>query len=53
MRAQQGAGQGPALAGRGEVVAGLNRLGVTPRDLITILQMIKAVGALDAEIIAQ
>jgi flagellar P-ring protein precursor FlgI len=37
----------------GEVVAGLNRLGVTPRDLITILQMIKAVGALDAEIIAQ
>ncbi|MGN7611757.1 flagellar basal body P-ring protein FlgI [Magnetococcales bacterium HHB-1] len=34
----------------GELVAGLNRLGVTPRDLITILQTIKASGALQAEL---
>ncbi|MBM3618072.1 MAG: flagellar basal body P-ring protein FlgI [Alphaproteobacteria bacterium] len=33
-----------------ELVAGLNSLGVTPRDLITILQTIKAAGALQAEI---
>ncbi len=37
----------------GEVVGGLNALGVAPRDLITILQMIKAAGALDAEIVVQ
>ncbi len=37
----------------GEVVGGLNQLGVAPRDLITILQMIKAAGALDAEIVVQ
>jgi flagellar P-ring protein precursor FlgI len=37
----------------GEVVGGLNQLGVSPRDLITILQMIKAAGALDAEIVVQ
>jgi len=34
----------------GEVVAGLNALGVGPRDLISILQAIKAAGALQAEI---
>jgi flagellar P-ring protein precursor FlgI len=33
-----------------ELVAGLNALGVGPRDLITILQAIKAAGALQAEI---
>lgn len=33
-----------------ELVAGLNSLGVTPRDLITILQTIKAAGALQADI---
>ncbi|MGH1479883.1 MAG: flagellar basal body P-ring protein FlgI [Geminicoccales bacterium] len=33
-----------------ELVAGLNALGVSPRDLITILQAIKAAGALQAEI---
>jgi flagellar P-ring protein precursor FlgI len=33
-----------------DLVAGLNALGVTPRDLITILQTIKAAGALQAEI---
>lgn len=34
----------------GELVAGLNALGVGPRDLITILQTIKAAGALQADI---
>jgi flagellar P-ring protein precursor FlgI len=33
-----------------ELVAGLNALGVSPRDLISILQAIKAAGALQAEI---
>ena len=33
-----------------ELVDGLNSLGVTPRDLISILQAIKASGALQAEI---
>ena len=33
-----------------DLVAGLNALGVTPRDLITSLQTIKAAGALQAEI---
>ncbi len=33
-----------------ELVAGLNALGVGPRDLVTILQTIKAAGALQAEI---
>ncbi len=33
-----------------ELVAGLNALGVAPRDLITILQTIKAAGALQADI---
>lgn len=33
-----------------ELVTGLNRLGVRPRDIITILQAIKAAGALQAEI---
>lgn len=34
-----------------DLVAGLNSLGVGPRDLITILQTIKAAGAIQAEII--
>jgi flagellar P-ring protein FlgI len=34
----------------GEVVRALNTLGVTPRDLIGILQSIKAAGALQAEL---
>ncbi|MBL4616978.1 MAG: flagellar basal body P-ring protein FlgI [Robiginitomaculum sp.] len=33
-----------------DLVAGLNALGVTPRDMIAILQSIKAAGALQAEI---
>lgn len=34
----------------GELVKGLNSIGVSPRDLITILQSIKASGALQAEL---
>jgi flagellar P-ring protein FlgI len=33
-----------------DLVTGLNKLGVGPRDIITILQAIKAAGALQAEI---
>ena len=33
-----------------ELVSGLNALGIGPRDLITILQAVKAAGALQAEI---
>lgn len=35
----------------GDVVRGLNALGVTPRDLISILQAIKAAGALQADLV--
>ena len=35
----------------GEVVRSLNALGVTPRDLISILQSIKSAGALQAELV--
>ena len=34
-----------------EVVAGLNALGVSPRDMIDILKSIKAAGALHAEFV--
>jgi flagellar P-ring protein precursor FlgI len=34
----------------GQLVGGLNALGVTPQDLIAVLQAIKASGALDAEL---
>ncbi|MEW5847927.1 MAG: flagellar basal body P-ring protein FlgI [Myxococcota bacterium] len=40
----------PATATVQELVQALNALGVTPRDLISILQAIKAAGALDAEL---
>ena len=33
-----------------ELVDGLNSLGISPRDLIAILQAIKAAGALQADI---
>jgi flagellar P-ring protein precursor FlgI len=33
-----------------DVVRGLNAMGVTPRDLIQILQTIKAAGALQADL---
>jgi flagellar P-ring protein precursor FlgI len=40
-------GEGVPLS---ELVAGLNALGVSPRDLIAILQALKSSGALQAEI---
>lgn len=40
-------GSGASLA---SLIAGLNALGLTPRDMISILQTIKAAGALQAEI---
>jgi flagellar P-ring protein precursor FlgI len=33
-----------------QLVNGLNALGVTPRDMISILQALKAAGAIQAEI---
>jgi len=51
--AEEGPGQAvalPATATVDELAKALNLLGVTPRDLIAILQAIKAAGALDAEI---
>lgn len=39
----------PATASVGDVVAALNAVGATPRDIITILQAMKAAGALHAE----
>src|SRR3989339_867943 len=41
----------PGTSTIGELVRGLNSLGVKPRDLISILQSIKAAGALQAELI--
>ena len=41
---------GPSLS---DVVAGLNALGVSPRDMIDILKSIKAAGALHAEFIVR
>jgi len=40
----------PARVNIGELVRALNALGVTPRDMIAILQAIKAAGALQAEL---
>ncbi|NCN40154.1 flagellar basal body P-ring protein FlgI [bacterium] len=40
----------PTGATLGDVVKGLNALGVSPRDLISILQALKAQGALQAEL---
>ena len=40
----------PEGASLADVVEGLNQLGATPRDLITILQAIKQAGALRAEV---
>lgn len=41
----------PGTSTIGELVQGLNSLGVKPRDLISILQSIKAAGALQAELV--
>lgn len=52
-----GTGRSLAMIGGGtslrSLVSGLNALGVSPRDLITILQAIKSAGALQAEIEVQ
>lgn len=40
----------PEGANIGEVVRGLNAMGVSPRDLIAIIQAIKAAGALQADL---
>ncbi len=40
----------PAQNTIGDLVSALNAVGVTPRDLISILQSIKAAGALEAEL---
>jgi flagellar P-ring protein FlgI len=39
-----------AGASLGEVVRALNSLGVTPRDLISIVQALKVAGALQAQV---
>lgn len=41
----------PKGANIGEVITALNAIGVTPRDLIAILQAIKAAGAMHSELI--
>lgn len=52
-----GGGASLAMVGGGaslqSLVSGLNALGVSPRDLITILQAVKTAGALQAEIEVQ
>lgn len=52
-----GSGRSLAMVGGGtslrSLVSGLNALGVSPRDLISILQAIKSAGALQAEIEVQ
>lgn len=52
-----GAGASLAMIGGGSslrsLVSGLNALGVSPRDLITILQAVKSAGALQADIEVQ
>lgn len=40
----------PSTASVGDVVRGLNAIGATPRDIISILQAIKAAGALHADL---
>lgn len=52
-----GSGRALAMVGGGaslqSLVSGLNALGVSPRDLITILQALRSAGALQAEIEVQ
>ena len=43
----------PDGASLSEVIAGLNALGVAPRDMIDILKSIKAAGALHAEFVVR
>jgi flagellar P-ring protein precursor FlgI len=57
IQADDGSGRSLAMLGGGaslqSLVSGLNALGVSPRDLITILQALRSVGALQAEIAVQ
>jgi len=41
----------PAGVNIGEIIRALNAIGVTPRDLISVLQAIKAAGALQGELV--
>ncbi len=53
IQVQEGKGALSVVGGNtniAQLVKGLNSIGVTPRDLITILQAIKAAGALQAEL---
>ncbi len=54
VQVDEGADKKMSVLGQGitlqELVNGLNALGIGPRDLITILQAIKAAGALQAEV---
>jgi len=43
----------PSATSLSEVIAGLNALGVSPRDMIDILKSIKAAGALHAEFVVR
>lgn len=43
----------PGAVGAGELARALNSLGVSPLDLITVFQMLKAEGALQAELVVQ
>jgi flagellar P-ring protein precursor FlgI len=43
----------PEQASLRDLVEALNALGVTPRDLIAIIQALKELGALEAELIMQ
>lgn len=53
----EGAGNKIAILDKGQslrsLVSGLNALGVSPRDLITILHSLKTAGALQAEVVSQ
>ncbi len=53
IQVQEGKGSLAVLGGGitiGQVIQGLNAIGATPRDLINILQSIKAAGAMQAEL---
>lgn len=54
VKAEEAAGQLVLVEGVtiGDLVSALNRMGVTPRDLIVILQAIQSAGALHAEVVA-
>jgi flagellar P-ring protein precursor FlgI len=57
IKVDDGTGKSLGIVGGGgslrALVAGLNAIGVSPRDLITILQAIRSAGALQAEITVQ